>query len=55
MNIGKILKAGLDLFIGFVKRHPKTAATLAGTVIGGTVGAKVKSVADKLPDEVDNL
>lgn len=55
MNIGKILKSVTSPFIGFVKRHPKAAATLLGTVIGGTVGAKVKGVAILLPDDTSPL
>ena len=55
MKVGKILKSVASPFIGFVKRHPKAAATLLGTVIGGTVGAKVKNVAIFLPDDTSPL
>jgi hypothetical protein len=52
MNLGKLLKT-IGLFIlNEAKKRPKTTATIVATVIGGTVGTKIKSQLDNIPDDL---
>lgn len=50
MNIVKLLTQAGKAVLRYAKRNPKATALLVGTAIGGTVGAKVKKEAEKLPD-----
>lgn len=46
-----LFKKLLNLAVGQIKKNPKAVAILVGTVVGGSVGNKVKDLASKIPDQ----
>jgi len=49
MKLLGVFKTLGNLVLKKAKENPKMAAVVVGSVIGGSVGAKIKKVAEKLP------